>query len=135
MSAFRTSLSAVVMLLSAGCTNPGGTPPPGPALASSPPEADVCGNPEACAAWLRKAVKSPNRDWVGKLQSPDAYGNGTRLFAYRMLRKKLSCGELGLALGELGTASNTLHSERHARARKLATDVTAELQAERTRRC
>ena len=59
---------------------------------------DVCGTPQDCGARLSNLVKNPNGDRIGVPQSADAYSNGTRLFAYRALRKKLTCSELKLAI-------------------------------------
>jgi hypothetical protein len=80
-------------------------------------------------------VGDPKRDWVGQPQSPEAYANGTRLFAYRALRKKLSCDELKRALEDMHTASSALQSPRHERVRTLASAVSQELTAEQGKRC
>ena len=70
------------------------------AAESKPPVADpdACGTPKDCAAHLKHLVKDSNRDWIGVPQSPDGYSNGTRFFAYRALRKKLTCSELQRAV-------------------------------------
>jgi hypothetical protein len=60
----------------------------------SPAATDTCSTADKCAAELKRMVKDPKRDWIGQPQSPDAYANGTRLFAYRALRKNLTCTEL-----------------------------------------
>src|SRR5262245_26104331 len=102
---------------------------------SPAPEADSCPTPEKCASQLRMLVSDPVRNWAGQPQSADAYANGTRLFAYRALRKKLSCDELRRALVETETAGPSLHGPRYEAARKLMSDVRRELGAEKTRRC
>jgi len=103
--------------------------------ASETHEADTCPTPEKCAAQLRILVSDPVRNWVGHQQSPDAYANGTRLFAYRALKKKLSCDELHRALTETEAAGPSLHAPRYAGARKLMSEVRGELNAEKAKRC
>jgi hypothetical protein len=100
-------------------------------------DADTCPTPEACAAQLKILVSDPVRGWVGQSQSPDGYANGTRLFAYRALKKKLTCDELGRALTEMdaASASPSLQVARYDTARKLMSEVRHELGAERTKRC
>jgi hypothetical protein len=106
---------------------------------SEPPaqsaEAASCPTPEACAAQLKKMVGDPKRDWIGQPQSPDDYANGTRLFAYRALRKKLTCNELKGAIEDTKAAASLLQSPRHERARALTTTVARELKTEQDRRC
>ena len=80
-------------------------------------------------------VGDPKRDWVGQPQSPEAYANGTRLFAYRALRKKLSCGELKIALQDTTAAATLLQTPRYERARTLTTAVGHELKIEQDKRC
>jgi len=98
-------------------------------------EADSCPTPEKCATELRMLVTDPVRNWVGQPQSAEAYANGTRLFAYRALKKKLTCDELHRALVETESAGPSLHGPRYEGARKLMSDVRRELGAERTKRC
>jgi len=105
------------------------------ASAEATHEADSCPTPEKCATQLRILVTDPVRNWVGQPQSADAYANGTRLFAYRALKKKLSCDELRRALVETEAAGPSLQGPRYEAARKLMSDVRRELGAERTRRC
>ena len=59
---------------------------------------EICAPPQQCAVQLTVLVDDPKRDWVGQPQSADGYADGTRLFAYRALRKKLTCGELKLSM-------------------------------------
>jgi hypothetical protein len=98
-------------------------------------EADSCPTPEKCATELRMLVTDPVRNWVGQPQSAEAYANGTRLFAYRALKKKLTCDELHRALAETEAAGPSLQGSRYEGARKLMSDVRHELGAERTKRC
>lgn len=97
--------------------------------------ADTCSSADKCAAELKKMVKDPKRDWIGQPQSPDAYANGTRLFAYRALRKTLTCNELKRALEDINAARPSLEPTRYARALTLMTEVARELDAERGKRC
>src|SRR5262245_17531461 len=48
----------------------------------------------------RVRVSDPDRNGVVQPQSAEAYCNGTRLFAYRALKKKLTSDELHRALAE-----------------------------------
>lgn len=80
-------------------------------------------------------VGDPKRDWIGRPQSPDDYANGTRLFAYRALRKKLTCKELKGAMEDTKAAAVLLQSPHHERARALTTTVARELKSEQDRRC
>jgi hypothetical protein len=126
-------------LLLSGCSTPngltlfGGVVSPEKAVASA--ESPTCATPQACAVELKKLVSDPRRDWIGRPQSADAYANGTRLFAYRALRKKLTCGELKGALEDANAAASLMQSPRHDRARALTTAVSHELKSEQDRRC
>jgi hypothetical protein len=114
---------------------PADEPPP-------PPAKEACGTPAQCKSALKKMVDDPNRGWVGEQQSAAQYTSGMRHFAYRALRKKLSCRELGLALGEVRGASKSLTGtvpgvspEQLTRTRALNTQVEAELSKEHGARC
>src|SRR5262249_50871450 len=117
----RISGMAVLICL-AGCASQDGEMPftligqPKPAVA----DPDLCDAAQDCAAHLRNLVKNTNRDWIGVPQSAAGYSNGTRLFAYRALRKKLTCGELQLAIEDTKAATLTLEKASYARARALA---------------
>jgi hypothetical protein len=126
-------------LLLAGCSGMpaelslfGGISTESPALGA---DTGSCPTPEACAAQLRKLVNDPRRDWIGRPQSADGYADGTRLFAYRALRRKLSCSELKVALEDTGAAAQMLQSPQHVQARALSSAVARELKAEQSRRC
>lgn len=91
---------------------------------------------------LKTMIESPDRGWIGQRPSPDAYANGTRLFAYRALRKQLTCGELSLAVDELSAISRTLGGpvagmspDQASRTRTLCSQVQGELAKEREGRC
>ena len=142
-------------LLLAGCAgigDPNSTATPGlldKLLAKSPPESaapapekEGCGTASHCKSVLKKMVDDPKRGWVGQQQPPVAYTDGTRLFAYRALRTKLSCRELTLALGEVRAASKSLTGtvpgvtpNQATRTRALNTQVEVELSRERAARC
>ena len=119
-----------------------------PAAQAAPPAARVqpdrsgCGSADQCRNMLKTMIDSPDRGWIGQRQSPDVYANGTRLFAYRALRKQLTCGELSLAVDELAAASRTLGGpvagmspDQVTRTRALCTQVEGELAREREGRC
>ena len=129
----------VCALLLSGCSAPSGfsffTGSATGEKVSSGTETDTCSTPEKCTAQLRKMIDDPKRDWVGQVQPPDIYANGTRLFAYRALRKKLSCSELKRALEETKAAMPSLEPARYARVRTLITDVARELNVEHGNRC
>jgi hypothetical protein len=150
------------LLLLAGCTSPnsqtasifGGllgpeepdrpTPTAAPARPPQPPQPPRanCESAAQCSAMLKTMIDNPDRGWVGQRQSPDAYANGTRLFAYRALRRQLTCGELGLAVNELAAASKALGGQvsgmtpdQASRTRALCGQVEGELTREREGRC
>ena len=130
-----TGIAALVCL--AGCAGPVDEVPftligqPKPTAADS----DVCDTAQDCAAHLRDLVKNANRDWIGVPQSADGYSNGTRLFAYRALRKKLTCGELQLAIEDTKAAISTLDKAAYERTSALAGEVMRELATEQGKRC
>lgn len=102
----------------------------------------ACGTPAQCRSALKAMVESPKRPWVGQQMPPDAYADGTRLFAYRALRKRLKCDELARAIDEMRGVSKSLNgtvsgisSEQAARTRALNVQVEGELVRERTARC
>lgn len=87
-------------------------------------------------------IENPDRGWIGQRPSPDVYANGTRLFAYRALRKQLTCGELSAAVDELHAVSQSLGGpvagmspDQASRTRDLCSQVQTELAKERAGRC
>ena len=128
-----------VLLLLCGCAGSENVTfpffPVGANTPAAPPGADSCPTPQDCALELKRLVGDPRRDWIGQPQSVDAYAKGTRLFAYRILRKKLTCDELHRALEDTKTASALLQEARDERGRRLAADVLQELDADRSKRC
>jgi hypothetical protein len=118
-----------------------GQPPLVSPAAQGPGKRD-CAGPAECKMVLKTLIENPDRGWIGKPSPPDAYANGTRLFAYRALRKQLTCGELRLAVNELHAVSKTLGGpvagmapDQAARTRALCSQVQVELTKERAGRC
>ena len=126
-----------VLVCLAGCAGPVDEVPftligqPKPAVA----DPDACDTAQDCAARLRNLVKNANRDWIGVPQTAEGYSNGTRLFAYRALRGKLTCGELQLAIEDTKAAISTLEKASYERTRALAGEVMHELATEQGKRC
>ena len=83
-------------------------------------ERGECRVPKECASLLKKMLGDPARVWMRQRASFSALANGTRLFAYRSLRTKLDCDELGMALGEIEAAAQLLANPptRHRRSRR-----------------
>jgi len=63
-----------------------------------------------CVVQLKALIEDPERRWINQRPSPLEFANGTRLFAYRGLREKLTCTEITLALGEIDQAATTFRS-------------------------
>lgn len=121
-------------------------PPPGPpkALTESELQQDTmrCGVGVDCLAVLRAMVADPKQSWMMRAPTPMEFSNGTRLFAYRALRKTLDCGKLRFADAELAWALDTfsrdvagMDAAQRARVAALAAEVRAELDAEIKQRC
>ena len=121
---------------------------PAPAAQTAAPnpraqaDRNSCGSTDQCRVMLKTMIDSPDRGWVGQRESADVYANGTRLFAYRALRKQLTCGELSLAVDELAAASQSLGGsvsgvppDQLSRTRALCSQVEGELAKEREARC
>jgi hypothetical protein len=84
----------------------------------------------------------PTRSWIAQRPAPVIYANGTRLFAYRALRGKLSCRELTLGLDETQALASSLDGgirgltlDQVTRVRALNSQVDGELRAEHSERC
>jgi hypothetical protein len=140
-----------------GCASPEGPSSTGlldglfaPPVAEAPPapprthnvDKTSCISAAQCSGVLKGMIESPDRGWIGKQQSPSTYANGTRLFAYRALRTKLTCTELGLAVDEVRSASKSLgrpvqgmSASDLSRTRALSVQVEGELSRERAGRC
>ncbi len=117
-------------------------PQPEPTVEKAAEKKAGCGTPAQCRSALKAMVDSPKRAWVGQKMPPDAYADGTRLFAYRALRKRLNCRELSLAVEEIRAVSKSLNgpipgmsADQASRTRSLNTQVESELTQERSARC
>lgn len=127
-------------------------PPRPPAAAPQAPkaltESDLqqdttrCGVGVDCLALLRAMIADPKQSWMMRAPTPAEFANGTRLFAYRALRKTLDCGKLRFAGAELEWAIDTfsrdvegMDAPHRARVAALAREVRAELEAEIKQRC
>jgi hypothetical protein len=101
-----------------------------------------CGVGVDCLAVLRAMIADPKQSWMMRAPTPMEFSNGTRLFAYRALRKSLDCGKLRFAGAELDWALDTfgrdvegMDAEQRGRVAALAKEVRAELEAEIKQRC
>lgn len=101
-----------------------------------------CGVGVDCLAVLRAMIADPKQSWMMRAPTPMEFSNGTRLFAYRALRKTLDCGKLRFAGAELDWALDTFSRDvegmdagQRARVAALAKEVRAELEAEIKQRC
>ncbi len=114
-------------------------------VAARPGRASVlpaCETGSECMVLLKALIDNRDRSWIGQRQSPADHATGTRLFAYRALRRDLNCRELTLALGEIEAAAAVFRSpvpgidaEKADRVLALNAAVDAELRTERARRC
>jgi hypothetical protein len=107
-----------------------------------PIERPNCGTGTACLARLKALIADPERRWIKEPAPSVEYANGTRLFAYRALRSKLSCAEITLALNEIDAAESAFRSPvagvsatQASRVLSLGADVGQELRAEFKSRC
>jgi|EndMetStandDraft_9_1072997.scaffolds.fasta_scaffold07181_2 hypothetical protein len=101
-----------------------------------------CGSDAACLSQLRTLIDDPERRWIGSPLPTAEYARGVRLFAYRVLRARLTCSELVIALAEIEAARKPLTGPvpgitpaQAARARMLSDEVEGELRVERANRC
>ena len=91
---------------------------------------------------LKAMIADPGRSWIAHAQSPKEYANGTRLFAYRALRDKLSCAEITSALNEIDAAARTfatpvagVTAEQANHLLSLNSEVGQDLRTEFSNRC
>lgn len=121
-------------------------PPARPKLPQVPApnrtEGPTCASGSDCMVRLKAMIDDPSRSWIGKVQSPAEYANGTRLFAYRALRTQLTCPQLTTALDEVAAAAGTFRAPvpgvsaaQAKRVLALNGDVERELRAEFAGRC
>jgi hypothetical protein len=119
------------------------SPPVKPRAGASPPrQAAACKTDSDCVVILSALIKDPKRAWIGQPQSAADYANGTRFFAYRALRRTLTCRELTRASRDLDVATTRLQAPssevtaaQAASALSLARAVKTELMSERAGRC
>ena len=91
---------------------------------------------------LKAMIGDPSRGWINHRPPAAEYANGTRLFAYRALRDRLSCTELRAALNEIDAAEKTFRSPvpgidagRASHVLSLNAEVGQELRTEAHGRC
>ena len=101
-----------------------------------------CRDVPSCETLLRKMTEGPDRSWIDRTDTPEALLTGVRMFAFRTLRPKLTCPELGVALEQLRGVPAALRPppagsspEDIARTTRLAAEVHDELRAENEARC
>ena len=94
------------------------------------------------AARLRKMTKDHAHAWVRLVEPLEGYAAGTRLFAYRMTKTRLSCADLAHGFVELQRANaaygNAVPGVRPAQAKRtksLIVKARSELGSEMRRRC
>jgi hypothetical protein len=102
----------------------------------------ACTSDSDCVVILAALINDPKRRWLGQPQTAAEYANGTRFFAYRALRTRLSCRELKRAVGDTKVAAARLQAPalgvsaaQAASALSLAAAVAAELNSEVAARC
>jgi hypothetical protein len=116
---------------------------PNAPMGSGPPQgAASCQTDRDCIVMLAALIKDPKRRWIGRPQTAAEYANGTRFFAYRALRTRLSCRELKRAIADIKVAVARLQASasgvsaaQAASALSLSTAVGTELRNEAAGRC
>jgi len=122
--------------------------PPAAASATPPRQtggdlsAASCKTDRECILILSALLRDPKRGWIGQPQTAAEYANGTRFFAYRALRRTLSCRQLHGASRDLTTADKRLSppsagvsAAQAVRAISLLRAVASELRREIAGRC
>src|SRR5262245_55957663 len=116
--------------------------PNAPIASGSPQGAASCQTDRDCVVMLAALIKDPKRRWLGQPQTAAEYANGTRFFAYRALRARLSCRELKRAVDDTKTAAarlqapaSGLSAAQAASTLSLSTAVGIELNNEIAGRC
>jgi hypothetical protein len=109
---------------------------------AQPQDATSCKTDNDCVVILAAMINDPKRRWIGQPQTAAEYANGTRFFAYRALRTRLSCRELKRAIADTKVAAARLlapalgvSAAQAASALSLSTAVGTELRNESTGRC
>jgi hypothetical protein len=103
---------------------------------------DRCHDVPSCETMLRSMTETADRSWISRPETPQGLLTGVRMFAFRTLRPKLTCAELGIALEQLRGVPAALRPppagstpEDIARTTRLAAEVHDELRAENENRC
>jgi hypothetical protein len=123
-------------------------PPPAPrqpqarAQAAVRQSTDRCHDVPSCETLLRTMTENGDRSWIARPETPQGLLTGVRMFAFRTLRPKLTCAELGIALEQMRGVPAALRPppagstpEDIARTTRLAAEVHDELRAENETRC
>jgi hypothetical protein len=93
---------------------------------------------------LKTMLADKDHGWVKEAATPQAHASGVRLFAFRSMKKDMSCEELAHARKEADSAGKSLHGPESknlspaqiSRATLFAAEVSKELAAEmKSRRC
>jgi hypothetical protein len=112
------------------------------AQASVAQEPGRCHDVQSCENLLRSLTENPDRSWISRPETPEGLLTSVRMFAFRTLRPKLTCPELGTALEQMRGVPAALRPpparsapEDVARATRLAAEVADELRAEQEARC
>ena len=104
--------------------------------------AAACQTDSDCVVILAALINDPKRRWIGQPQTAAEYANGTRFFAYRALRTRLSCRQLKRAIDDTKVAAARLQAPtlgvsaaQAASALSLSAAVAGELRSEIAGRC
>jgi len=130
-------------VVSTVATTVAASPPVKPRAGASPPrQAAACKTDNDCVVILAALINDPKRRWIGQPQTAAEYANGTRFFAYRALRTRLSCREVNRAIADTKLAASRLlapalgvSAAQAASALSLSTAVRTELRSEIAGRC
>lgn len=134
-------LGAATMLVAA-CAGTGGQPSPDlRAGLSCVDDSPRCVSERGGA--LKALLADKKRDWVRERPTAAAYATGVRLFAFKTLRRELTCEQLAVGRGEAeagpavlrGSGGHGLTPAQISRGVMLAGEVSRELGRERSRRC
>jgi hypothetical protein len=97
---------------------------------------------QGCLDRLKTLLEDPEHKWIGQPQSLKEHADGTRQFAYRALRARLTCRELALAMDDITKAMRAflapvagVTADQVTRVRALDAQVHDELRAEHANRC
>lgn len=148
MRAFRCTIARFVSVIAvAGLSGCSSIESIVPSLAFSGGGAAQCDSTvPACmqqrVVTLRAMTSDRQHTWVRQSEPPHGYANGTRLFAYRITRSRMSCDNLAHGVRELrqvrasytGAVAGVSPAELK-RTKNLIVDVSGELSSEWRRRC